>query len=417
MDKILLQLSSFFRLNSKPLTIVGIALILPVLYPQYEKYIKQLIEFPSNGKKTIKPNQGRAPSSTSLLNKEFPTPVIEPVSPDFDYKTTKPYPYRPFKNGEYKMTMATRRSDASDAFVIEDTYLDRTNLRAEVLDKAGDVVSGFHESGIPAVRELYDFVFDYFLKKYPMYFQLVDDGKYFYNKIRDEKHPMDNSGLTPREVINVLGRTIEEDFLIMLKNADLEGDDCDEYVLRVACACFPAGFNPADKLNKPLTAIHGPVPQYEKRLKTSMNRFWTRLKANEFVVRTNWAMQAHANLCAPEGSHATPEEAEDIEPVDAETLDFNKVFLRCEKQTLTRLPKSHATMIITRTYTTPLTEIRAEGRGVDLAGAIDGLPDDVAVYKNRTYWGPAAKKYLLGETNGCTDDIYKHKFVLNLDML
>ncbi|GMG18584.1 unnamed protein product [[Candida] boidinii] len=66
--------------------------------------------------------------------------------------------------------------------------------------------------------------------------------------------------------------------------------------------------------------------------------------------------------------------------------------------------------MLIRTYTTPLTQIREEGRGEDLCGAIDGLPADLQIYKRKVFWGEAVKSYLRNETNGATDEVYKYEF-------
>ncbi|GMF02662.1 unnamed protein product [Ambrosiozyma monospora] len=66
--------------------------------------------------------------------------------------------------------------------------------------------------------------------------------------------------------------------------------------------------------------------------------------------------------------------------------------------------------MLIRTYTTPLSKIRAEGRGNDLCGAIDGLDQELGVYKRRAYWGNAAKSYLKYETDGLTSEVSQEEF-------
>ncbi|ODV86176.1 hypothetical protein CANARDRAFT_27439 [[Candida] arabinofermentans NRRL YB-2248] len=407
MDSVLLLLKSYW----KPLALVGLALGIPTLYPKYEKLIPLPLRNWLRSPSQIK--SGTASGTTS--NKELQPPIITPVAPDFDYKTAKPYPFRPFKSGKYKMTLATRKADPCDTIVLENTYLERTNLRAQILEEFPHKAFACHDTCIPALKECYDYVLNFLLKRYPMHFEVLENGTIFHNIIRDEKFPLDNSKLGPEEMLKILGRTIEEDLLLMLKNSGVDGEECHEYVLRAGCSCFPAGFDPSEKFNKPLTAIHKPVPHYSEKLQLSMNRFFTRLRKHEYIVRNNWSIQAHTKLFAPVGSHASPEEVAQIEAVDADTVDFNKVFLRVEKQTFTRLPESGADLMFIKTYATPLTAIREEGQAEELCGAIDGMDEELGVYKRRIYWGPAAKKYLRRETNGSTDEVKEYKFVLIRD--
>lgn len=80
------------------------------------------------------------------------------------------------------------------------------------------------------------------------------------------------------------------------------------------------------------------------------------------------------------------------------TVPCSQTFVRCERQTLHRLPKSLAVVFAFRTYLYPIQEIKDEGLGPDLADAIDGLQKGNApgmhFYKRGVVWGEAVKKYL-----------------------
>jgi len=75
-----------------------------------------------------------------------------------------------------------------------------------------------------------------------------------------------------------------------------------------------------------------------------------------------------------------------------------QTFVRCERQTLHRLPKSKALVFAFKTYMYPLREIKEEGLGEELAVAIDGLKGgsvpEMHFYKRGGEWGAAVKKYL-----------------------
>ena len=72
--------------------------------------------------------------------------------------------------------------------------------------------------------------------------------------------------------------------------------------------------------------------------------------------------------------------------------------MRCERQTLYRLPKSKAILFSLRTFLYPIRDIKDEGLGEELAQAIDGLQDGNApgmyIYKRAFIWGNAIKNYL-----------------------
>lgn len=363
--------------------------------------IPSLYYFLSNKKSNLK--------SKPLKQNSFQPPNIVPIGDDFNWELQKPYPYRPFKKGTYKMTLAIRKIDPNDFICIEDTYLERVTLRAQLFDKVK--LYGCHESGISALKEAYSFVFNFLLQRYPQYFELNLEKNKIHNKITNKWIEANPEGMEPTEMLRTIASNIEEDILILIKNS--EDEEYDEYVLRVGISLFPAGFNPLEKINKPLTKIHAPVPGYVNKLQISMNKFFTRLQPNEFIVRNNWSIQTHTKLCAPSGSHATVDEAKVLHPLYPQELDFNKIFFRVEKQCFTRLPKTGADLMFIRTYTTSLMDLRSKLNDEEkdtLCSAIDGLTGGIGTYKRRFQWGDASKSFLNGESDGSNPVPTKYTF-------
>lgn len=79
-------------------------------------------------------------------------------------------------------------------------------------------------------------------------------------------------------------------------------------------------------------------------------------------------------------------------------LGFVQTFLRCERQTLHRLPVSGAIVFAFHTYLYPIEDVKADGSGEDLAMAIDGLKagsvPEIFTYKNGDKWADAVRQYL-----------------------
>lgn len=77
---------------------------------------------------------------------------------------------------------------------------------------------------------------------------------------------------------------------------------------------------------------------------------------------------------------------------------MRKTFLRCERQTLHRLPQTKALVFAFKTYLYPLREIKEEGKGEELAAAIEGLETgsvpQMMFYKRGVVWGEAVKRFL-----------------------
>ena len=96
-------------------------------------------------------------------------------------------------------------------------------------------------------------------------------------------------------------------------------------------------------------------------------------------------------------------EEEHVEGVDDEEIDMGQTVLRCERQTLHRLPGTKALVFAFKTYTYPIEELRDEGSGEELADAIEGLGKgnvpEITVYKRQVVWGKKVAAYLRGNAN------------------
>lgn len=324
----------------------------------------------------------------------YVAPIIPPVGSKFKWDEELPIPYRPFAGKkDHKVNMGIRNisKEPETWLLIENTYKESTKLRKEICNNypKHTIHVNPSERAIGAAREYYEKVTNFLLDRYPQYFYIKDDQ--IYNAINDVYLPLDGSKEEPSSLLLHLAASVEEDVVILLK--DNPNDAEEEYKMRASINGFPAGFDPAEGFDQPISIIHGPVPSYENRLKLGMSRFFNRLEPKDMWYRTNWSIQAHKNLFSLHGNHARAGQV--ITPLKMEEIDFEDgCFLRVERQVLTRMPKSRAVIMTIRTYTTPMAQVKAEGYADELIKGIDGLPDDLAFYKKRAYWGEAVKEYL-----------------------
>ncbi len=169
------------------------------------------------------------------------------------------------------------------------------------------------------------------------------------------------AGLHPLEEA---GRLAPEDFCLHLPDPQTG-----ELVLRAACVCFPNRWRLADKLGRPVTAIHGPVPGYREQLGRPVDRLMERLLPDRILERHNWGIADGPELFAPQAGGEG-----DRRPGDC--------WLRIERQTLRRLPRTGAIVFTIRTLQAPLDALHDDPVAARLlAAAIEALPADVAAYK------------------------------------
>ncbi len=80
---------------------------------------------------------------------------------------------------------------------------------------------------------------------------------------------------------------------------------------------------------------------------------------------------------------------------------IRQVFMRCERQTFCRLPRTKAALFFIRTCVYPISEVREEGLGHELANAIHGLRSGsdpgIFSYKVGEVWAKLVTEYLRSE--------------------
>lgn len=139
-----------------------------------------------------------------------------------------------------------------------------------------------------------------------------------------------------------------EDFCLLTRR---DGEEV--YRLVAAAVVFPSDWRPADKLGLPLTAIHAPIHGYPEQLASGVNNFMAQLTPGRIFGRCNWfitptdAWRWVAGRPKQAFAHVTPANA-------GETL-----FVRCERQTLRRLPMTGAIVFTIGVYLSPLGRLPA----------------------------------------------------------
>jgi hypothetical protein len=163
--------------------------------------------------------------------------------------------------------------------------------------------------------------------------------------------------------LEAAGRLVQEDLCLMV---DRDGAPH----LDAACLCFPSHWRLADKIGRPAAQVHGPVPHYDTDLAVRVDRYLTRLPTDVIGVRRNWMVHDSAALFAP-----VPPPAVKRRP--------DELWLRSERQTLRRLPRTGAVLFTIRVQQVPF-------------GALAARPDVAAALAARIRAQPAD----LTEMNG-----------------
>ena len=115
------------------------------------------------------------------------------------------------------------------------------------------------------------------------------------------------------------GMLVQEDLCVLQKRGA-------EYDLTAAILCFPASWTLAEKIDRPMTAIHEPVHEYTDDIAKRVARMFDAIHPDRPLWRANALRYADATLFQPRSMMARR-----IKPTDAAG------FIRSERQSLLRL--------------------------------------------------------------------------------
>ncbi len=127
--------------------------------------------------------------------------------------------------------------------------------------------------------------------------------------------------------LHVLGHLVQEDICVLQKRGT-------EHVLAAAILCFPANWRLAEKVERPLTAIHVPVDEYDADIARRVQRLFDGVQPGRPLWRFNKLRYGDADLHQPRRRET----------------DGPMPFLRSERQCILRLPVTGAVVFTIHTF-------------------------------------------------------------------
>ncbi|MCR9073534.1 MAG: DUF3445 domain-containing protein [Alphaproteobacteria bacterium] len=185
--------------------------------------------------------------------------------------------------------------------------------------------------------------------------------------------------------LDLAGRLVQEDLCLMEAHPD-------GHRLIAASLCFPARWRLADKLGRPMSTIHDPVPGFNARLNRPVERFFSGIEAGQFYMRLNWSVLDDPTLFQSSG-HGRAGFDPSISP---ETI-ADRLHIRIERQTFRRLPETGVLVFGIKTIVDPITVVADRP---DLAAAMLGslrtMPGEMRDYKSMAPFADALEGWLSG---------------------
>jgi dimethylamine monooxygenase subunit A len=266
----------------------------------------------------------------------------------------RPVAHTPYDGTSKPFNIGVRPLDLNDWIEVD------TNLQAYLSEKALHYQNDRHqvivseETSVEAQSEVLDLLSEHMCERYPNIYRKTENG---IDILDGQFHvALDDQSLTP---LAIAAKLVQEDLVLMSASPD-------GWRLVAASLCFPSAWNLLEKFAHPLHKVHAPVPGFGTGTRNAsvIDRMFDNLRPEQSVMRWNWSLHEDGKLHHPT-SHSGSESRFGNGDIGGH------VFLRVERQTLRKLPKTGDIVFTVRIYLDPLEVLETLPDGAKLAMAID----------------------------------------------
>ena len=218
-----------------------------------------------------------------------------------------------------------------------DSFAAQMALRDRLIAEATDRVHALRPEAEEAARECLDLVL------------ATLDPAYSRDGTRVTRPDGIAVDIDPAQPLLTAGQLVQEDLCLMVPGSA-------EHRLGGAILCFPAGWSLDEKIGRPLTRIHAPIREYDDDLARRVQRVFDGIRVERPMWRANAILHHTAELHTPR---------READPVVRRP---DAPFLRSERQTLRRLPRTGAVVFTILTSVVRVTDLPTDARAA-LEGA------------------------------------------------
>ena len=278
-------------------------------------------------------------------------------------------PYTPWRergsvvDGEFRWRLGVRPLDLRDWIELgpdaagPDGWIAQ---KAQLFTEHRDTVFGALDGIEPASQEVADALVDHLGWRWPERFSDT--------KLDADLHPLDAAS-----------RLVPEDLVLMVER---DG----RLVFGGGSVCFPNRWDLASKLGRSMAEVHTPVARLNATLESEVDRFLDRLRPERPFWRLGWGI-----IDVPDG-YTPADGTGGARPIDP---DVSELFVRVERETLRRFPRTGCVLFTIRTYIASITSMASDPESAAaLAAAVAAMSADVRGYKDLTDLGDAVASSL-----------------------
>ncbi len=285
--------------------------------------------------------------------------------------------YFPFTPAfDLRMGTAPMHEDGT-AVETDEHYFSEIKLKRSLLDEDHRYYFDVLPESERAQWDVVELVLNNLMKHDPTSFSLGKNGDAlkWHNRKLDERFEFqfrDSSSL-PVAPLDWVGRQVQEDLIILNQVGEVVAGQL----------CFPSGWALHEKLGKQFLDVHAPLPAVTNPMIQSANKFLERIPVGKSFVRNNWGFRLGDQLdMSSKYSKIYREKLVDELPSLSYESFGDKIFVRIEHQTLTRLPDSNFVLFTIHTFHSSLREETSDPqRARTMLSFLKGVPKDLIDYK------------------------------------
>ncbi|KAI9885178.1 MAG: Vacuolar protein sorting-associated protein 17 [Watsoniomyces obsoletus] len=147
---------------------------------------------------------------------------------------------------------------------LERSYIERIRHRKALFAEHGKLILDYLPGSEQACKELMEMSLIFLCVRYPQYFSISADQSTFHNEILHTSTSLNDGSNHP---LHILLENIPEDFALMIRNPK-DG----LYYFQAGVICSALGWHLGMKIGRPLHEVHGNVPDYDSKMRFSMDR-------------------------------------------------------------------------------------------------------------------------------------------------
>jgi hypothetical protein len=247
--------------------------------------------------------------------------------------------YFPFGQ-EFDLRMGTSvfKEDESLVEVDDKHYLPEIALKRNLLETD----HGYYYRSNPGTElaqwDVVEKVLTDLVRFKPEHFSLSQNGNDWFWKNNKTKESLNfvfgKKETLPFEPLDWVGRQVQEDLVILSNDGTAS--------IVAGQLCFPNGWCLDDKFNQPFLTIHAPAPKMVEPTMQTAQKLMEKIIATRPVWRCSWNFKTSGQIdLSSKYTKQYNEELLQIFPTLTPENIGSKIFIRIERQTISRLPKSN----------------------------------------------------------------------------